>query len=58
MLSNHNNSEQSHSYGKYVLVWLALIVLTGLTVTVAGIHFGALTVATALFIASLKSYLL
>jgi cytochrome c oxidase subunit 4 len=33
------------------------MILTGLTVTVAGINFGQLTVTTALVIASVKSYL-
>ena len=51
----HHHSD--HGYGKYVLIWVALMVLTGVTVAVAGINFGALTVATALTIASVKSYL-
>lgn len=40
----------------YILVWLVLLILTGITVAVAGIDFGNLTVATALIIASVKSY--
>jgi cytochrome c oxidase subunit 4 len=47
----------SHSYSIYVLVWLGLLTLTALTTVVAGINFGALTVAIALLIASTKSYL-
>jgi len=52
-------SEKIHGprYGKYILVWIALLMLTVITVTVAGINFGALTVATALAVASIKSYL-
>jgi cytochrome c oxidase subunit 4 len=46
-----------HGYGIYILVWLGLLTLTGVTVAVAGINFGALTIATALIIASVKSYL-
>jgi cytochrome c oxidase subunit 4 len=46
-----------HGYGIYILVWLGLLILTGVTVAVAGIDFGALTIATALVIASIKSYL-
>lgn len=46
-----------HGYGIYILVWLALLILTGVTVAVAGIDFGSLTVATALLIATVKSYL-
>jgi cytochrome c oxidase subunit 4 len=33
------------------------MILTGVTVAVAGINFGSLTVATALLIASVKTYL-
>ncbi len=47
----------SHSYGIYILVWLGLLTLTALTTVVAGINFGALTIAIALLIASTKSYL-
>lgn len=45
------------SYGVYILVWLGLLALTALTVTVAGINLGGLTVTTALLVASVKSYL-
>ena len=41
-------TEHSHGYGIYVLVWLGLLALTGLTVAVAGINIGGFTVATAL----------
>ncbi len=51
------HAEHSHGYGIYVLVWLGLLALTGLTVAVAGINIGGLTVATALIIASVKAYL-
>jgi cytochrome c oxidase subunit 4 len=47
----------SHSYSIYILVWLGLLTLTALTTVVAGINFGALTIAIALLIASTKSYL-
>ena len=49
--------QHMHGYGIYLLVWMALLTLTGTTVAVAGINFGALTIATALIIASVKSYL-
>jgi cytochrome c oxidase subunit 4 len=42
-------------FGPYVMTWLNLVMLTALTVTVAGMHLGALSVATALVIASAKS---
>lgn len=58
-MENHNehHTQHSHGYGAYVLVWLALMALTGITVAVAGINFGKITVATALFIATVKTYL-
>ena len=55
--AEHQHDKHVTSYGIYILVWLALMILTGLTVTVAGINFGELTVTTALVIASVKSYL-
>jgi cytochrome c oxidase subunit 4 len=57
-MENHSHSEKhTPHYGIYIIVWLALLILTGVTVAVAGINFGGLTVATALLIASIKSYL-
>lgn len=47
----------NHSYGKYILVWLGLLTLTAITVTVAGVNLGKITIATAIVIASIKSYL-
>lgn len=57
-MSEHS-SHKSHTptYGIYILVWLSLVVLTVLTVAIAGINFGKLTVAAAMLIASVKSYL-
>jgi len=49
--------KNSHSYSIYILVWLALITLTGLTAAVAGINFGRLSVIVAISIAVIKSYL-
>ncbi|NCQ16885.1 MAG: cytochrome-c oxidase [Ignavibacteria bacterium CG_4_8_14_3_um_filter_37_9] len=49
--------EHKPTYGIYILVWLVLLMLTGVTVAVAGINFGNITVATALTIAIVKSYL-
>lgn len=56
---SHNENAHAHkpSYGIYILIWVALLILTGLTVAVAGINFGNLTVITALTVASVKSYL-
>ena len=56
MENNHEehleHAEHNHGYGVYILVWLALMALTGVTVAVAGINFGGLTIATALFSAN------
>lgn len=38
-----------------VLVWIGLVVLTGATVTVAGINLGAMNIVAALLIASVKA---
>jgi cytochrome c oxidase subunit IV len=57
MDKNKTNSEHTHSYSIYFLVWLALITLTGLTAAVAGINFGKLSVVVAIVIAMVKSYL-
>ncbi len=51
------HTQQTHSYGLYILVWLALITLTGLTAVIAGINFGKLSIAVAILIAVIKSYL-
>jgi cytochrome c oxidase subunit IV len=56
-----NHEEQvehtSHSYSKYFLIWLGLLILTAITVTVAGINLGEVTIAVAIIIATIKSYL-
>jgi cytochrome c oxidase subunit 4 len=57
MQKNEEKSEEAYSYGIYILVWLALISLTGLTAVIAGINFGKLSIAVALVIATIKSYL-
>ena len=57
MEKNDLHNEQSHGYGIYILVWLALLALTGLTVAVAGMNLAGFTVATAIIIASVKGYL-
>lgn len=44
-------------YGTYVMIWFGLITLTGVTITVAGLHLGAFSVMTAILIASIKATL-
>jgi len=54
----HQEPEQHIvSYGTYVLVWLGLLVLTGLTVAVAGTDLGNFSVWMAILIAGIKSLL-
>jgi len=49
--------EESHemTYGTYIMVWLGLVALTAITVTIAGMHLGSLTLIAALVIASVKT---
>jgi cytochrome c oxidase subunit 4 len=54
---SHTHTEHTHSYGIFILVWFALMTLTAITVVVAGVNLGSLTVATAITIACIKSYL-
>mgnify|MGYP005833888581 CR=1 FL=1 len=41
----------------YVLVWIGLVILTGITISVAGMKLGRFSVSTALVIAAVKSAL-
>jgi cytochrome c oxidase subunit 4 len=45
------------SYAKYVMIWLALLVLTGATVTVAGMRLGSWSALAAILIATVKGTL-
>jgi len=48
---------QPVSLGTYVMVWLALLALTALTITVASLHFGRWSVLAAIVIATIKGTL-
>jgi len=53
-------SEETHEpvpYRTFILVWVALIILTGITVGVAQFDFGAANIWIALSVASVKSAL-
>lgn len=53
-------SEETHEpvpYRTFILVWVALIILTGVTVGVAQLDFGAINIWIALSVASVKSTL-
>ena len=56
-MNQNESSTHSIGYGIYILVWIGLVVLTGLTVVVSSVHLKALTVTTALTIASVKTTL-
>jgi cytochrome c oxidase subunit 4 len=43
------------SYGSYIMIWLGLVALTAITVTIAGMHLGSLTLTAALLIATVKT---
>ena len=45
------------SYGTYVVIWLALVVLTAATVTAAGLRFGNWSAFAAILIATIKGSL-
>jgi len=59
MHSHHDDHATVHTpaavYGHYVVIWLALIVLTALTVALAGVGLGRWVILTALTIAATKS---
>lgn len=60
MQNNKAHTEQSHhivGYGTYIIVWLSLIALTAITVSIAGINFGGITLLIAMLIAVVKSSL-
>jgi cytochrome c oxidase subunit 4 len=57
--SEHTAENHSHGsgYGTYFMVWLGLVAFTAITVTIAGLNLGAITLTTALLIAGVKSFL-
>jgi cytochrome c oxidase subunit IV len=51
------SSKKAALFGPYILVWFALLMLTGVTVAVAGMRLGNLSVLTAILVATVKSSL-
>lgn len=51
------DSKHHIGYGTYILVWLALLAFTAITVTIAGVNLGRYTLFIALTIAAIKSAL-
>ncbi|MBN2366732.1 MAG: cytochrome-c oxidase [Calditrichaeota bacterium] len=55
--NEHQHTQHIVGYGTYIMVWLALLMLTALTVTVAGMNFKNFAIVIAILIAGLKSIL-
>jgi cytochrome c oxidase subunit 4 len=53
----HEKNNHHISYTTYVLVWIALLAFTSITVTIAGVSLGRYTLFVALLIAAIKSAL-
>ena len=58
-MTSHDSSDEVHvaSYGSYVKVWVALLVLTGVTVGAAMTNLKQMAIFTALLVATVKSSL-
>jgi cytochrome c oxidase subunit 4 len=56
-MNQNESSAHAVGYGIYILVWIGLVVFTGLTVVVSGVNLKALAVTVALGIAATKSIL-
>lgn len=53
-------NKQEHvmvGYSTHIMVWLALLILTGLTITVTGLNLRSVSIVIAIFIAAFKSSL-
>ena len=53
----HSGATHVVSYARYILIWIGLVMLTGLTVALSGMDLGRWIILTALTIASVKSTL-
>lgn len=58
-MQQNNETHKTHviGYGTYIFIWLSLLALTAVTVSVAGINFGGITLLIAMVIAIVKSSL-
>lgn len=56
-MEKHNDQHSLIGFGTYIMIWLALLLLTALTVTVAGLNLKNFTIIAAIFIAGFKSTL-
>ncbi len=53
----HKETTHTVGYTVYIFIWLGLVVLTGLTVVIAGVDLRQIAIAVAILIASIKSVL-
>jgi cytochrome c oxidase subunit 4 len=56
-MENNHKEHKLIGYGTYIMIWLALLMLTGLTITVAGLNLKDFAIVAAIFIAGFKSML-
>ena len=56
-MDNNDKTKNIHPVSTYLLIWFGLLVFTGVTVTVAGLNLGNLSVLGAILIAAVKSTL-
>ncbi len=56
-MDNKNKEHHITGYNTYIIIWLALLALTSITVSVAGMDLGMLALPIALAIATIKSLL-
>jgi len=54
---NGSGKKNIHPFSTYLMIWFGLLVLTGVTVTVAGMNLGNLSVLGAILVAAVKSTL-
>jgi cytochrome c oxidase subunit 4 len=59
MSHDAGHHEEAHhepaGYGTYFMTWFALVFLTAITVTAAGLHLGKISVLVAILIATIKA---
>ena len=55
VVKDEQTEREPTGYDVYILTWVALLILTAITVTVAGMHLGKLSVLTAVVIAAVKA---
>lgn len=55
--ATHEQALHGLGYGLYILIWIGLVALTGVTVAIAGVDVRQLAVLVAMLVASVKSTL-